>query len=127
MGYRSQVSYIIAFKDNEQRETFKELVKHKDDEHMISALVDDCFSHPTQPWIYFQVDHWKWYDSYPEVQAHNNLMEFAMEVFPKDAAYRFVRVGEEHDDIEIRDDEGEEARHSLYDYLHPITTINLDI
>lgn len=53
-------------------------------------------------------DDWKWYDSYPSVQAWNTLMRDAPDM---GLNYEFVRLGEEDSDIEMEnhiDDDGDQ-------------------
>lgn len=120
MGYRSQVKYVIRFKDSIQIDNFKELVKHKADDAMTQALEElRVFNNN----LYAEFDDVKWYDSYEGVQAHHKLMEFAREAFADDAAWRFVRIGEEYNDIEILDDD---PMGDLYDVIYPIRSIELN-
>ena len=61
----------------------------------------------------FTWDHIKWYDSYEEVRALEDFMDWCDgeevphpvdddETIAGDECYRFVRIGEEYDDIETR-------------------------
>ncbi len=57
----------------------------------------------------FRWDHIKWYDGYEEVQAIEDFLNWAedkLEIDGKeidgDEHFRFVRIGEEYDDIETR-------------------------
>lgn len=100
MGYRSDVAYYISFKDKEQRDTFMGVLRERNnkaisDELQYLKMVDNCAIA-----AYFADT--KWYDSYENVQAHNRIMELALEWFPDDAAYKFVRAGEDDDDNETR-------------------------
>lgn len=99
MGYRSTVSYIISFEKMEDRETYMNLVLAKKDEHLTQAL-DECHIPETDATIFFYQPDTKWYDSYPQVQAHTSLYEEARGMFGDAVDYTFVRVGEEDDDIE---------------------------
>jgi len=103
MGYRSEVAYVIVFETVDKRDTFVELMRAKNDEHIntalkeVKALIGDRA-------ITFCEDRVKWYDSFPEVGAHDQLMSNARDLF--DAATRFIRIGEETDDMEdlVHDD-----------------------
>lgn len=99
MGYRSEVSYIISFEKMEDRETYINLVLAKKDEHLTKAL-DECHIPKTDPTIFFHTTDYKWYESYPEVRAHTSLYQEARGMFGDAVDYKFVRVGEEDDDIE---------------------------
>jgi hypothetical protein len=55
----------------------------------------------------FSFDGWKWYESYPEIQAANEAMEAFCVLFDSDdvkvqGAMEFIRLGEEVEDIEMR-------------------------
>tara|TARA_Y100001938_G_scaffold148174_1_gene231165 strand:- start:814 stop:1203 length:390 start_codon:yes stop_codon:yes gene_type:complete len=114
MGYRSEVilaidakivpALMVAFAKCE--ETQKLCTQHTD--HLDTDY--DGMGNWLMRW-----DHIKWYDSYPEIEMINNLIE-AMESdeldefgIPSDDAapissemFRFVRIGEDADDNEIR-------------------------
>ena len=55
----------------------------------------------------FSFDGWKWCDSYPEIQAITKTMEAFCVLFDGDdvsvqGAMEFIRLGEEADDVEMR-------------------------
>jgi hypothetical protein len=52
-------------------------------------------------YIAFHADDVKWYDTFPDVQAHHWLIDFAHERFPYTSASRFVRIGEDDNDNQI--------------------------
>ena len=59
--------------------------------------------------LFFEWDGIKWYDSYEEIQAIEDFINWAedkLEINGKeidgDDHFRFVRIGEEYEDIEIR-------------------------
>jgi hypothetical protein len=121
MGYRSEVAYTIRFKDENSYRLFiaeakvKDLGKcfNDDEGHLDEAECDDKKWH-----INFSTSDVKWYDSYPEVDAHNKLIALAGEwvdgdthVAIKDGeidlnliehrlGFIFIRIGENSDDIE---------------------------
>lgn len=103
MGYRSEVAYVIVFETVDERDTFIELMRAKNDAYINTAL-KDIKTLDRERAITFHEDQIKWYDGYPEVQAHEQLMDNARELF--DAATRFVRLGEDTDDMEdvVHDD-----------------------
>lgn len=110
MGYRSDVAYVIGFGSMDERSTFIELVKHKNEEDMVAAL-DECdCEDKDRPLITFRCDDVKWYESYPIVKGHERLMRYSTEVFENTAGWRFVRVGEDNNDVEINEDGCTEIR-----------------
>lgn len=119
MGYRSDVAYTIRFTTEEAYRLFIAEAKVKD--------LGKCFKDDTSHWeeaecdddlwrINFSATGVKWYDSYPDVDMHNKLIELAEDWVDSDThreikdggsgdeAYRigfiFIRIGEESDDIE---------------------------
>ena len=103
MGYRSQVAYVIAFEDKTTLNEFISLVMLKGGREAealkecqieVSEGAFSCYR------INFYQDDVKWYDSYPEVEAHTWLYQYAVERFEGKCAYRFLRIGEEQADIE---------------------------
>lgn len=99
MGYRSEVSYIIAFGKMEDRDAYVDMIRVKKDEHLTEAL-DECHIPKTDPTIFFHAINYKWYEGYPEVQAHTSLYQKARRIFGGAVDYKFVRVGEREADIE---------------------------
>lgn len=121
MGYRSEVAYIIRFKDKQMRDTFVNLQRAKADKTINEAL-DELVE--VEDWgLGYHADHVKWYDAYPEVKAHQQLLKDTIAIFANDettpeydeqAGYRFVRLGEEQED---NDDEEEGNSECLYEYV----------
>lgn len=96
MGYRSEVGYVLAFPSEELKDTFIAVMKLKGGD--IEVAINEVESY-TSTKMKFYSDWVKWYDSYDEVQAHQQLLRECLEP-PFLGAYGFVRVGEETDDIE---------------------------
>ena len=103
MGYRSEVAYVIAFEDKTTLNEFISLVMLKGGLYAdalkecqieVAEGVCSCYR------INFYADDVKWYDSYPDVEAHTWLYQYAVDRFEDKCAYRFLRVGEEQNDIE---------------------------
>ena len=126
MGYRSQVVLAIS----------KELIpflmlatsKNKEAEALVFRSADkfDRDYGGDKSWL-FHWDNIKWYESYPDVDAIELFVHEAEsdkykitdddgnEVSSSDLV-RFVRVGEDTDDIEVRGN-------GFWD-IHPVTSIN---
>ena len=115
MGYRSDVAYTIRFvseDDTKNKQSFYTFLA----EAKSNAATAPCFG--DGHWadveideerlrINFAADDVKWYPSYPSVACHEALIDLADEWVNDDAnfseiAYRFVRVGEEMDDVETK-------------------------
>jgi len=110
MGYRSNVGYKIKFFDIETMRLFVTEAKSK-------AELTPCFSENAgleidedKLIIKFDVSGWKWYETYPEVMAHEKLLGLAREYREdeeKQLEYAFARIGENDDDVETyASDEG---------------------
>jgi len=115
MGYRSEVAYVIRFKDKAMRELFVNLQRAKADKHINEALselveVEDCL-------LGYHADCVKWYDGYEGVKAHETLMSDSIDMFNQDediVGWRFVRLGEESDD-NVQEENGNSDE--LYEYV----------
>ena len=115
MGYRSDVAYTIRFVDdhdtNNEQSFYTFLAEAKSnaatapcfgDDHWADVEIDE-----ERLRINFAADDVKWYPSYPSVACHEALIDLADEWANDESnnseiAYRFVRIGEEYEDIEIR-------------------------
>lgn len=121
MGYRSEVAYVIRFKDKEMRELFVSIQRAKADQHINTAL--DELVEVEDNMLGYHADHVKWYDTYEDVKAHETLMKDTIAIFANDetipdynsqAGYKFIRLGEE---VEDNIDEEEGNSEELYDYV----------
>jgi hypothetical protein len=123
MGYRSEVAYVIRFKDKAMRELFVSLQRAKADHHINEALnelaeIEDCL-------LGYHADHVKWYEGYEGVKAHETLLSDSIDMFNQDediVGWRFVRLGEESDD-NIQEENGNSDE--LYEYVDWYRGMNL--
>ena len=130
MGYRSEVAYVIRFKDKEQRQTFINLQRAKADKHINEAL--DEMVEVEDNMLGYHAEHVKWYDDYPEVKAHETLMKDTIALFgdenpdtpdyDQQAGYKFIRLGEEQEDN--IDEEGGNSE-ELYNYVDWYRAVNV--
>jgi hypothetical protein len=121
MGYRSQVAVVIAFKDEAQRDMFLSIQVAKKDEDINEALKETKKLETNK--LFYYADDVKWYESYGFVKAMTDLYLEAVELYGNDGAgYRFTRIGEEVEDIEITED-GEYD--DLWDYTSISRTIDV--
>ena len=119
MGYRSDVAYVIRFATEEQRDTFVELVKHRNDDWTQAIL--ECETEYVQPIITFETSDVKWYDDYEDVRAHHALLDWAVELYPE-AGYRIIQLGE---DGQEECNQGGECD-DLWDYLYTSHSLNTE-
>ena len=108
MGYRSDVGYVIVFKASGEDFPLKHEKAFAEFSHFVEHLRtyrETC----SEEFKYMQIDkdkliisyqaeHVKWYEDYPSVQWHNNLLKKVTTY--ETGNYRFLRVGEEFDDVE---------------------------
>jgi len=129
MGYRSEVAYVIRFKDKAMRDTFVALQRAKADPHINTAL--DEMVEVEDNMLGYHADHVKWYDSYDDVKAHEALMRDTIDIFANEetipayddqAGYKFIRLGEEAED---NVDEEEGNSEELYDYVDWYRAVNV--
>jgi hypothetical protein len=87
--------------------------------------------------IKFRAEDVKWYDSYPDVDCHNAMIDIAEEYIAGDdinettnernngdyMSYTFVRIGENSDDVETRSGGTCETD----SYLYPVSSIQWDM
>ena len=111
MGYRSDVAYSIRWDSDDVQ-------KHRDSfytflaEAKANPATSPCFTmedfsvtvNEEKFRIDFHVGDVKWYESYTEVIAHTELLKMVMEYHndtpPHPVEYKFVRVGEQLDDVD---------------------------
>lgn len=118
MGYRSDVAYKIKFEDAETMKLF--LIEVKCNDEIKDALTDEILTDKLvidedKLFIRFEASCVKWYDEYPEVQAHEALLGLAKtyrDDHEKKLEYAFARIGEEMGDID--DYASDEGYHLVY-------------
>lgn len=124
MGYYSSVAYVIAFEDEQVMGQFIQHVFGSEDEHMINALKECEVSFPTLR-INFYHSSCKWYESYSDVQGHTRLYNLVNDedtLFHGKCDYRFIRIGEESEDVE---ETGSYGDHDPYDGFYVVRTMEL--
>ena len=99
MGYRSDVKYVMQFMDKDARDSFVAVQKMVADVEGYAETIKDWDLDTRDDRIYFAADNWKWYDSFPVVQAHDDLLNKCCEM---GGAYVFYRIGENWDDMDER-------------------------
>ena len=132
MGYRSDVAYVVKFysrDDDEPEKAFADYVHFTDwvknhhtteaqegEGKMTHAYNDEDKNltlHKHDQMLSFSVESVKWYESYVDVQWHEQLLD---KVRTYDTGnYRFVRIGEEYEDIEIK--QHDPTYFEMYEYV----------
>ena len=121
MGYRSDVAIGMSFKDKGSLTAFLSYVRLGDKmppEELAHYTVTDA----GEPGVLLHARFLgvKWYESYPDVKCHANLMSMARD---SGAGIAFVSIGEEHNDITVEIDSAE-VDLDLYDFFGVIRELN---
>jgi hypothetical protein len=108
MGYRSDVICIMYARDVKDVDKVDEAGMAFIKAWLNSRLTEEeknLFEFDHDSMVVFSVEQWKWYDSYPDIQRLEKLFEDFMELCEVGNNYRmeFMRVGENYDDIEMRE------------------------
>lgn len=107
MGYYSEVHIAVAFQNEAD---MKEVIAvyAMDPRVQKHNLLGDWDVREDNV-LYFHSDYSKWYDSFEDVLGYEYLMQL-VETFHEERempfAYRFIRIGEEEQDIERREQHG---------------------
>ena len=99
MGYYSEVAICMAFEDMEKRDAFWNLITLRDDE-IGQVLKNGCQKDDVQPWINYHDTSIKWYESHPTriaLEGKDGILDLVIEC---GGAWKFMRLGEESDDVE---------------------------
>ena len=138
MGYRSDVTYVVKFSSkHEPEKAYAQFIKFYNWVKRHTVRTGEGFADYksqkvlTGQWhFYWNVDEQmlcfkatavKWYESYADIQWHEQLLEQSKHY--SCAAHRFVCVGEEFTDIVVNTHQGDEAWHDCYEMVYPETRI----
>jgi len=110
MGYRSDVTYAIRFRELSCKRKFVSLYKLHP---VFSKALNECHGvDDDELRISAKFDWVKWYESYDDVKCHMQMLE-SIEADDLDGvSAKFARVGEESDDTEEIEWQGDDAPHS---------------
>lgn len=115
MGYRSEVAYRIAFRD---KATINEFIAKVmvlggfERKALEECLIEEDGDH----WyVNFYASDVKWYDGYTDVDGHTKLYNLAVEWYPEDCAYQFLRIGESDDDSQSDTDGADDLTDCVWD------------
>jgi len=101
VGYRSEVAFACDPIIKDVVETVAEWDKELKE---LIDYADDLSSDESGRWMFSDV---KWYEGYPDVQIIENIMVMCDNADATGLAYDsygFIRLGEEHDDVEMKGD-----------------------
>jgi len=121
MGYHTDVAIGMSFKDKGSLAAFLSYVRLGDKmptEELAHYTVTDVGELGVLLHAYF--DSVKWYDHYPDVKCHMNLLGMARE---SGAGTAFVSIGEDYNDITVEIDTAE-VDLDLYDFFGVSRLVN---
>ena len=116
MGYRSEVSYRIGFRNTKTLNEFiaKVMVLGGAECDALRKCEIDTGGDGTM-FVNFYANDVKWYDGYTDVDGHTKLYNLAVEWYPDDCAYQFLRVGESDDDSQCENDGADDVLDYVWD------------
>jgi hypothetical protein len=107
MGYRSDVTYAIVFRDMECKRKFVALNKLHPQYH---KALEECLGIDDEELTISAVfESVKWYDSFSDVQCHMKMLESIVDDKLDGVSAKFARAGEEGDDVEEMHFQGSDA------------------
>lgn len=125
MGYYSEVTYVAVGKKDDMLTAIA--AWRLSDPDQAATQLDEVYIVPhgdEHLLVSFYADSIKWYDRFNEIRAHT---QFLASLEGKPIAARFVRVGEDIDDIETQNyGEGCEGFFDLYSWVGLVRTISVD-
>ena len=117
MGYRSDVAALMYSKGGTPEEVaiIREFIRQRVTPELMKYFDFDGWG------AVFEVEQWKWYESYADIQMLEKLFDEYQEAFcgghgvdyDCKYAYEFIRVGESYDDIETHEAGAEQGRLSV--------------
>ena len=121
MGYRSEFALSLGLRaeeamccllEGQSAETKQDMLR------FLSCTQQDCDN------LMLRADGIKWYTSYNEIQ----FLECCMEYFDKkNLPYRFLRIGEDPDDTEARENLGNEEEEGQMVDIYLVRTIEIEM
>lgn len=125
MGYYSEVAYVAVGKKDDILAAIAAWRLNSPDKAGIHLDEVDIVPRGNEHLLVsFYADSTKWYDSFEGIQAHES---FLLSLEDKPIAARFVRIGEDENDIETRTyGDGCDGFDDLYSYIYPVRSICID-
>lgn len=125
MGYYSEVAYVAVGKKDDMLAAIAAWRLNSPDKAGIQLDEVDIVPRGNEHLLMsFYTDSTKWYDSFEGIQAHES---FLSSLDDKPIAARFVRIGEDENDIETRTyGDGCDGFDDLYSYIYPVRSICID-
>ena len=130
MGYRSDVHIAVTFNDIA---TLREVMAvYAMNPTVQKYNLTEYWEMKDDTTLYYSAKGIKWYDNYEDVQGYEHMMSVA-EMFHKERdiafAYYFVRIGEDTNDIETREQHGGDdgtLMEKLWDAMQIVRCVELN-
>lgn len=110
MGYRSDVYIAVAFANEEDMKEVMAVYAMNENVQKFNLL--ERWTIKADNILYFEETGTKWYDNYEDVQGVEHMLSVADDFHSEremPLAYRTIRIGEETNDIERREEHGYDA------------------
>ena len=107
MGYRSEVKIAMKLSDYEEMINRLEYYTNKDS---IKYFIEMCsVKNVISEGEKVVILYWDWIKWYPEYKEVEYIENYLTELAEQSKPYKFVRIGEESTDIEVKDSWGEDG------------------
>lgn len=123
MGYRSEVALATRKQD------FKILKNLAKENQIVLDFIDEADIKADDDIVILHWDWVKWYSDYPEIKAIDKFLDKLRE---KDAPYKFIRIGESAEDVEVdinygnEDEYGEDITERIDTVIEVNRSVNID-
>lgn len=126
MGYYSEVAYVAVGKKDDMLAAIAAWRLSSPDQAAIQLDEVNIVPHGDEHLLVsFYTDGIKWYDSFDAIRAHES---FLTSLEDKPISARFVRIGEDVEDIETRTyGDGCDGFDDFYSYIYPVRSICIDL
>ena len=119
MGYCSDV-YVMC--EDKAHEMFLDLFAEMKALNRDNS--PDLESYAKGLWL-MKWDGWKWYDGYPEIDSITQLLNKLDGIDAGGYSYKFIRLGEDNDDVEVRENESAESNDHMFWEFYPVHAVKL--
>ncbi len=123
MGYRSEVALATRKQD------FKILKNLAKENQIVLDFIDEADIKADDDIVILHWDWVKWYSDYPEIKAIDKFLD---ELREKNAPYKFIRIGESVEDVEVdinygnEDEYGEDITERIDTVIEVNRSVNID-
>lgn len=119
MGYRSQVALKTTTEGYLLFKMFDDSIEAKEEKPLAYMHIEKT------PTGFYKISHddIKWYESYKDIQ---NFMKMLDTLTEQDIPYKFIRIGEDEDDIEIHENYTKDIPDQIADFCISVEILDDD-